>query len=68
MKQRMMSKLISSSPGGSRGTNSSDNSTDGGVPSPERPESLQVPSPARPESLQQVKMFGSFDDNPANLS
>ena len=63
-----MSKLISSSPGGSRGTNSSDNSTDGGVPSPERPESLQVPSPARPESLQQVKMFGYFDDNPANLS
>ena len=57
MKQRMVSKLISSGPGGSRGTNSSDNSTDGGVP-----------SPARPESLQQVKMFGSFDDNPANLS
>ena len=57
MKQRLVSKLISSSPEGSRGTNSFDNSTDGGVP-----------SPGKPESLQQVKMIGYFDDNPANLS
>ena len=56
-KQRMVSKLISSLPEGSRETNSSDNSTDGGVP-----------SPGRPESLQQVKMIGYFDENPANLS